>query len=70
MLIQRPKGRERCFQKKTEQILVDNHVQQQQQQQHEEEEKEGFTLVSLDESFFSFMILLKDGFGLMEIKDQ
>jgi len=29
-----------------------------------------YVSIFLDESFFSFMILLQDGFGLMEIKDQ
>ena len=44
--------REKGFQKKAIEILVDKHIQQQQQQQETE-----FTVVSLDESFFSFMIL-------------
>jgi len=37
---------------------VDKHIQQQQQQQHDEE-KEGFTIVSLDESFFVYDTLVR-----------
>jgi hypothetical protein len=36
---------------------VDNYFQQQQQQQ--DEEKEGFTIVSLDESFFFYDFLIR-----------
>ena len=43
-------GRERGVQKKAEQIFVDIQQQQQQQQQH----LDGFTIVSLDESFFFY----------------
>jgi len=37
---------------------VDNYFQQQQQQQ-QDEEKEGFTIVSLDESFFFYDSLVR-----------
>ena len=49
-------GKER-FQKKVTPILVDKHIQQ--QQQHKKKEKEGFTIVSLDESFFFYDSLVR-----------
>jgi hypothetical protein len=51
MLILHLCGGEKPFQKEVAQILVDKHKQHQKQQQ------ETFTIISLDESFFSFMIL-------------
>ena len=50
--------RERGFQKKVTQVLVDRQ-QQQQQQQQEKEENAGFTIVSLDESFFFYDSLVR-----------
>ncbi|MDQ6723640.1 MAG: hypothetical protein M3Z01_05175 [Thermoproteota archaeon] len=46
----------RDFQKKVTQILVDKHIQQQQQ---DKEKEEGFTIVSLDESFFFYDSLVR-----------
>src|SRR3982750_3979335 len=46
--------RERGFQKKALEILVDKHIQQEQQQQETE-----FTVVSLDESFFFYDSLVR-----------
>src|SRR3954463_10692153 len=46
--------REKGFQKKAIEILVDKHIQQQQQQQETE-----FTIVSLDESFFFYDSLVR-----------
>jgi transposase len=40
-------------------ILVDKHIQQQQQQQQQDEEKDGFSVVSLDESFFFYDSLVR-----------
>ena len=48
--------RKRGFQKKTEQILVDNQQQQQQQQQQQDDR---FTIVSTDESFFFYDCLVR-----------
>ena len=47
-------GRERCFQKKTEQIFMD--IQQKQQKQ---QKQDGFTIVSTDESFFFYDYLVR-----------
>ena len=50
--------RERGFQKKIEQILVD--IQQQQQQHHQHHRKEErFTIVSTDKSFFFYDCLVR-----------
>src|SRR3954451_18161735 len=48
--------REKGFQKKAIEILVDKHIQQQHQKQQQETE---FTVVSLDESFFFYDSLVR-----------
>ena len=55
--------KKRLSKKDTEQIFMD--VQQQQQQQ-----EDGFSVVSLDESFFFYDSLVRRVFGLKRIKDQ